>query len=277
MKKTLVLFILLFFLPLSSYSATPTEVYNDALKHFKLGYWQEAEESFKKYLDTWPEHQYKEFALLYKSLSQARLFEKKTNELAGALALKLETVIPDLQTIALADELIELKIAISQLKSLDSKPDWDLMEQLKPEQVNHIIARGWFFEPSKDPFSALKWSKNWLSCNKNISPELLARISLIKAYAIWSLIKSPVACQANNSFLDELMLLPLEENMAKTLELAFKLGNEDIKRETAELAYHYEYFLCDSEQKKRFTQKQNKWLSYLIDRGLSQGDFLCPK
>jgi len=271
------LLVLLFVIPVSTgYSLSPTGQFNSGRRAFMLGHWQEANETFSKFIKIWPDHSLSIKAIYFKTISEMRSAK------ADSLEINVRKLASLTQILNLVKEKLpnfdtsELNITIKGAKN----SHWDIkaLVTLPQAELMHVIDRNWHPKPSIHPLKTLEWISRWETLNnKEIRPDLDANIHYIKALALWQIVKSPLAKDANISIIKAWGSWPVHTALEEALDIGFSKGDPSLKREVALLGYHYEYFSHDIVTRAKKRVKKSRWYTYLNGRGLNHKEAWCPQ
>lgn len=276
MKILIIIFTFFLLASSKAHSLTPSEVYNDGLRAYRLGRWQQANESFSRFVSTWPSHKLYASAKYYKTVSSARNYKQHINDYTSQLAKEWQTHIKFFRDNLPGYDLWELDVAIKHLMSPFEEPDWSVLKNISVHQLKHVLNRRWYPDPSKSPIKTLKWVCDWLKRGESLEPEVKANLAYIKSRALWQIVNSPLAYSANINLLEQMKLTPIRTSMQRSLNTAFDNGSEDIRRKTALLGFHYEAHGISVYELEDDYFFNCKWLSYLTTRGLDKKEAWCP-
>ena len=258
-------------------AVSPLEVFNDGRRAFDLGRWQEASETFSRFMTTWPDHKLHYEALYYFSLAAARTLSQRSQEYSDGLVDDLASAIGTLTVELPGKDLSELRAAV-KLSRADSQPSaWSELSGLTPVELLHHLRRGWHPAPHKTPLETLHWGQTWQQQNKQgVSPDLQARIALLKAQALWQIMLSPLSMSANSDILKTWKCWPVHSYFESQLNYGFQHGTPEIKRDLALLGYNYDCF-----KRGGFGRAgepiRSRWFSYLSERGINLQEAWCPR
>lgn len=276
MIKKLIKFSIFTFLVASGslFALDPTGMLEDGKRAYELANYEESREILERFLETWPEHEKINEALYFHTLASAKTIDSRIETYRSQIGKELKDAIASLSlevpNLDITEAKVALKIAENQVK-----PElWDELVKISPKELKHYLYRGWYPEPSKNPYSALNWVKMKLNNASDLDSETKASVALIKIEALWKLLNSPLAVAEQKNKLEQLDSFPLDKAFKEILNFGFKNGNLEQKRKIAIYGYHFDYF-------KNNTLTSNKaikssWLRYLKSRGISFENTWCP-
>lgn len=260
----------------SAFGITPTGQYNSGKRAFLLGHWQESSEIFTRFLKTWPSHILSTKANYFKAVAEIRS-SKSLNDIEHQNKIaELEKILANTKEKLPEFDTSDLEVYIQSEKNTH----WteDVLSSLPEQKLMHILARRWYPEPQKFPIKTLEWITRWKKSHKrSINPKLDAKISYIKALALWEFLLSPLSKDANMVILKTWGCWPVHTAFEEALDNGFSKGSPSLKRDVALLGYHYEYFLHNSFLQNKRCVKNNHWYSYLKTRGISDKEAWCPR
>lgn len=281
MNKTVIIIALLAVMTLMSGIAsaiTAPEVFNEGKRAFDSGRWQEANEVFDHFMETWPQDKLVNDALYYFAISSARLLDDKTSKYRNSLTDSLTATIASLSKELPEKDLAELKVAVKIAKAKTTPTTWEELSSLSSIELKHYLNRGWYPDPGKSPIEALSWIFEWTrACKSVIEPELESNIALIKARALWQIMLSPLSMSANFNILKTSGCLPVHSSFENALRIGFNKGNPVIKRELALLGYHYDCLKSGGFAKSTVSPVKSRWYTYLAERGINLQEAWCPR
>jgi hypothetical protein len=255
-----------------------SEIYSDGTRAFNHARWQEAEEIFTRFIDTWPDHILKSKALYYKTIASTRNVTNRINKSLAESATIWRDEMSRLKTELPGQDLTELQVAIDIADRHNSNPDWQSLSELKPVELKHYLQRGWHPDPAAEPMAALAWSNDWLKkYTSRLDPDLESRILLLRARSFWQLLLSPLSLSANSDILKVWKCWPVHEHLQKALERGFTTGDPELKRQIALLGYHFDFFKGRGVIGTRLANPESRWYSYLSQRGITHQEAWCPR
>jgi tetratricopeptide (TPR) repeat protein len=257
---------------------TATEVFNDASRAFSQGKYSESEEIFSRFLRLWPEHKLAEEAQKKRLISKARNIEKAISDYAEKLGAEIENEIEKTAG-ELSDETrAEVQLALSYAKRAGRKYAWHEIANLPETTRNKIILREWYTEPASDPMGSLSFANELLKRQKDkLAPEIESRILLIKSYALWHLLLSPLPLRANARIIKTWGDWPVHTALDKSLRQGFNLANSDLKKKIALLGFHLDCFRHKEVLSSGSSGLNNRWLTYISERGIHRQEAWCPR
>jgi len=274
--KTALIFCLL--LSGAAHAITAPELFNDGKRAFNNGRWQECEEVMTRLIKSFPEHILTGEGMYFKTIASIRNHENTRETVFANMASEWKKDLEQLKKDFPRRDFSELEIAIKIAGN--KKPEtWNHLEKLSPSEVKQYINRNWHPEPQNTPKEALVWATRWLKKHtpKSIEPELLGKISLIKAKSMWNFLLSPLSMYANSDILKVCELWPVHTHIEQTLITGFESGNSETKREIALLGFHYDYFKLRGVVRSDLPAPQSRWLIYLTERGLNHQEAWIPR
>jgi hypothetical protein len=270
--KLLLLFVLtLFWRP--AFALDFEEMYENALRAHKMSRWGESIEIFDRILELWPKNKKNSEIHYYRAIGIINSLESAV--FAHRLEL-LKDATKDIETIFLDHselDLSELKAAEELFKQGGKAADWAAFSHIKPDELKHILLKGWHPQPQAHPMEALRWLCSYKDAA--VTPTVTSLIELTKVKAMWQLLLSPLVAEEYQEELKQLGLFPLSEAFEKSLNKGFRLAEPSIKREFAQHGFHYDYLKKGMSDPKQ-GYKKSKWLAYLKQRGLVSKEALCP-
>lgn len=257
---------------------TSTEVYSDGTRAFNSARWQEAEEIFTRFIDTWPDHMLKTRALYYKAIASTRNLQNHLNTVTEKKAEIWREELTKLKAELPGQDLSELQLAIDIAARHAKNPDWQSLSNLSPVELKHYLQRGWHPDAAVEPMAALAWSNNWLKKHTQpLDPDLESRIQLLRARAFWQIALSPLSLGANSDILKLWKCWPVHEHLQKALDRGFTTGDPEIKRQIALLGYHFDFFKGKGVIGTCSANPKSRWYSYLSERGINHQEAWCPR
>ena len=261
-----------------SFAITSSEIYSDGLRAFNNARWQEAEEIFARFIETWPDHVLKSRALYHKTLASTRNMTGLINKTLSDKSENWQQELAQLKVDLPGQDLTELQVAIDIANRLNEKPDWQILSSLKPVDLKHYLQRSWHPDAAAEPMAALAWSNEWLKKHTSrLDPDLEGRIQLIRARAFWQILLSPLSLGANSDILKVWKCWPVHEHLQKALDRGFTTGDPEIKEQIALLGYHFDFFKERGLIGTSSTSPKSRWYSYLSERGINHQEAWCPK
>jgi hypothetical protein len=257
------------------YALDPLTMLEDGKRAFELCNWEESREILERFMETWPEHEKFSEALYFHTIASAKTIDSRTEKYRSELGKELDKAVASL-SIDLPDmDSSEAKVAL-KIAGKTKKPEiWDDLIKLTPSELKHYLARGWHPEPSETPFETLNWAKIRLSNSHDIDSETKSTIALLKLNALWKLMLSPLVVANSQDKLEKSGCFPLDKAFRETLQIAFKNGNPNQKRETAIYGYHFDYFKTNNLSSNK--KVNSSWLRYLKSRGIALEETWSPK
>ncbi|PKL48132.1 MAG: hypothetical protein CVV42_10765 [Candidatus Riflebacteria bacterium HGW-Riflebacteria-2] len=261
-----------------AFAITSSEIYSDGTRAFNSARWQEAEEIFTRFIDTWPDHMLKSKALYYKTIASTRNVTSSINKTMSENAITWKAEMAKLQVDLPGTDLTELQVAIDIANRHNEEPDWQSLSQLKPIELKHYLQRGWHPDAAVEPMATLAWSNDWLKNNTSgLDPDLESRIQLLRARAFWQLSLSPLSLSANSVILKIWKCWPVHEHLQTALDRGFTTGDPEIKRQIALLGYHFDVFKDRGLLDTGPDNLKSRWYSYLSQRGINHQEAWCPR
>lgn len=262
----------------AAFAVTAPELFNDGKKAFNNGRWQECEEVMNRLNSTFPDHLLAVEARYYKTLASIRNHETINKTILDSNISQWKQSLETFKKDFPRRDLSELEIAI--ITAENKKPEtWQHMESLSPVQIKHYINRNWHPDPTATPKETLIWANTWLKKHtpRSLEPELLGKISLLQAKAMWNFLLSPLSMNANSDILKVCECWPVHTRFEQTLKTGFESGSPDTKREIALLGYHYDYFRLRGVVRSDVPDLKSRWLTYLTERGLNHQEAWVPR
>ncbi|KAF1083075.1 MAG: hypothetical protein GQF41_0842 [Candidatus Rifleibacterium amylolyticum] len=276
LKKVIMLILVL--AAAQSFAITSSEIYSDGTRAFNSARWQEAEEIFARFIETWPDHILKPKALYYKTIAATRNMTGSINKTLADNAAIWRSELSQLQTELPGQDLTELKVAIDIANRYNEKPDWNSLGNLNPVELKHYLQRNWHPDATSEPMAALAWSNDWLKKHSSpMDPDLESRIQLIRARAFWQILLSPLSLCANSDILKLWRCWPVHEHLQKALDRGFATGDPELKKQIALLGYHFDFFKGRGLIGISTASLKSRWYSYLSERGINHQEAWCPK
>ncbi len=261
-----------------AYAITSSEIYSDGTRAFNSARWQEAEEIFTRFIDTWPDDILRPKALYYKAIASTRSLPTYLKNITADKAETWKSELTQLKTELPGQDLTELKVAIDIAGRPNEAPNWQSLSNLKPVELKHYLQRGWHPDASSEPMAALAWSNDWLKKHTTrLDPDLESRIQLLRARAFWQITLSPLSLSANSDILKVQGCWPVHEHLLKALDRGFITGDPEIKRQIALLGYHFDFFRERSLIGTSSASPKSRWYSYLSERGINHQEAWCPR
>ncbi len=257
---------------------TATEVFNDAARAFSQGKYSESEEIFSRFLRLWPDHKLAEEAQKNLLISKARNIEKALFKHAEKLANEIEDELKKTEQDLSVETKAEVRLALSYARRAGRKYTWHEIANLSETTRNKIIVREWYTDPADDPMSSLSFANGILKSHKDkLTPEIESRILLIKSYALWHLLLSPLPLRANARIIKTWGDWPVHTALDKSLRQGFNLANSDIKKKIALLGFHLDCFRHKEVLSSGSSGLNNRWLTYISERGIHRQEAWCPR
>ena len=263
----------------SAFCSTSEEVFNQAHRSYELGKYIEADEVFTRFLQGWPDHENADKARYLRLISRSRTIESRIEKDVKNVHQSLEQEYSALNKKFSDKELAEARLAVEYVQNGAKPYSWALLSNIPEEQLNIVLARGWHPEPGTQPIKVLEFVQSAERNNKNHSnSQLAARIQYLKALALWQLVLSPLAAEANSDIIKAWNDWPVHNALDKALRIGFNLGNSDIKKKVALLGLHFDCFRHKEALHGRLAGSlKSRWFSYLSDRGINLQEAWCPR
>jgi hypothetical protein len=281
MEKVAKLLILtgMFFWSGNLFAITASEIYNDALRAYKLGNFSESEESFDRFLKTWPNHKLEKSARFHRTICKAKTIEQKqkayTQQLVASLAADLASIKDDFS----ASELSQARLSLLQAEKKNGSFSWNELKNLGNDDLNRILTNSNSMDPVHSPISALEFvnhrERNFYT---DARPELIATLSILKARALWQLLLSPLSLNANARILKTWGDWPVHNSLDKSLRIGFAHGDIEQKKKIALLGFHFDCFRHKGViSSSNSSDLKSRWLTYLSERGTNLQEVWCPR